>query len=253
MEKMKIQMYPDYGDALFWDEEGCCIGDYENIWIGENEIDLSSIDGLKEWFDDWDTESLYQTHHWTDAQWREWWAKGLEFAKAVNELLPTDVDLYYISLKDPIFNVRPEDTNDGGLFNEGEPIKLLKAGTYIFECYPMPWTEIELGIIGKNIGNNPIEVSLDLSYEDIQAIVDMINWAWDNEWLEHSTSETAWTELLQKHIPQLYNKIQPLAHHLFCTKYPNSDHLKGFGEYEIFCPDEIVEFTGYSSKDYYLK
>ena len=243
-------MYPDYGDALFWDEEGCCIGDYENIWIGENEIDLSSIDGLKEWFDDWDTESLYQTHHWTDAQWREWWAKGLEFAKAVNKLLPADVDLYYFSLKDPIFNVKPEDTNDGGFFNEGEPIKILKAGTYTFECYPMPWTEIELGL-EKNIGNTPIAVSLELSFEDIQAIVEMTNWAWNNEWFEKSSSETVFTELLQQKLPNMFDKIQPLVHQQFCIKYPNSEKLDGFGVYEIFCPDEIVEYTGYSRKDYY--
>ena len=144
--RTKIQMYPDYGDALFWDEEGSCTGVYETIWIDENEIDLSSIDGLKEWFGDWENESLYQAHHWTDEQWREWWAKGLEFAKAVNKLLPADVDLHYFSLKNLIFKVRPEDTNDGGLFNEGEPVKLLKTGTYIFDCYPMPWTEIELGM-----------------------------------------------------------------------------------------------------------
>ena len=249
-QRTKIQMYPDYGEALFWDEEGCCIGGYDTIWIGENKIDLSGIDDLKEWFDDWDTESLYQTHHWTDNQWREWWAKGLEFAKTVQKLLPTNVDLYYFSIKDPIFNVRPEDTDDGGLFNEGDPIKLLKAGTYIFECYPMPWTEIELGL-EKNIGNSPITVSLNLSYEEIQAIVDMVNWAWDNEWFEDSTSETVCTELLQKCNPQLYNKIQPLVHKQFCTQYPNSENINGFGVYEIFYPDEIVDFTDYSSKDYY--
>ena len=80
--------------------------------------------GREEWYYDWHRESLYQRHHWTDIQWREWWAKGLEFAKAVNELLPDDVDLYYFSLKDPLWKVRPEDTDDGGIFNEGEPIRL---------------------------------------------------------------------------------------------------------------------------------
>ena len=250
-------MYPDYGDALFWDEEGCCTGVYDTIWISEDnneiEIDLSSIDELKEWFCDWETESLYQTHHWTDSQWREWWAKGVEFAKAVNKLLPDDVELYYFSLKEPLWKVRPEDTNDGGLFNDGEPIKFLKAGTYCFDCYPMPWTEIDLGLESKSIGNNEISVMLVLSDDDIQAIVDMMNWAWDNEWFEHSTSETACTELLIKHIPQLYNKLYPLVHKQFCNKYPNSEDVRGFGEYEISCPDEILEFASYSKKDYYLK
>ena len=131
-DRTKIQMYPDYGDSLFWDKEGCCIGGCKYLYVGEEgseiEIDLSNIMELMEWYYDWHWESLYQRHHWTDIQWREWWAKGLELAKAVNELLPDDVDLFYFSFKDPLWKVRPEDTNDGGIFNEGEPIKLLKAG-----------------------------------------------------------------------------------------------------------------------------
>ena len=61
-ERIKIQMYPDYGDSLFWDEEGCCIGGCENLFVGENgseiEIDLSNIEGLEEWYYDWHRDSL---------------------------------------------------------------------------------------------------------------------------------------------------------------------------------------------------
>ncbi len=245
-------MNPDYGNALFWDKDGCCNGGYGSLFIGETEITLSSISGLKVWYEDWNTESLYQTHHWTDTQWREWWTKGLELAKAVNKVLLEDVDLYYFSIRDPIWKVRPEDTNDGGLFNEGEPINLLKAGEYVFECNPMPWTEIDLGM-EKNIGNSPIAVSMKLSYEDIQAIIDMMNWAWDNEWFEHSTSETVCSQLLKKQLPQLYEKVKTIAHQIFCKRFPGSEHLEGYGVYEIFCPDEIIEFASYSRKDYYLK
>ena len=60
-------------------------------------------------------------------------------------------------------------------------------------------------------------------------------------------------QLNQLRLPHLYNKVQPIAHEIFCTDYPNSDHIEGFGIYEIFCPDEIVEFAAYSSKDYYQK
>ena len=256
-EKIKILMLPDYADALFWDEEGCCIGGYDTIWLGEDnneiEIDLSSIKGLKEWFVEWDVETLSQTHHWTDEQWREWWAKGVELAKAVNKLLPDNVYLDYFSLNDPLWKVRPEDTDDGGLFNYGESITLLKPGTYIFECFIMSWTEDELGPDCKFDGSNPIEVLLELSYSDIEAIVDMINWSWDNHWMDHSTSDTPCAELLKTHLPHIYNKVQPIAHEIFCACYPNSEHFEGFGEYEIFSPDEIVEFAGYSRKDYYLK
>lgn len=121
-------MFPDYGGALFWDEEGRCIGGYDNLYAGEgeNEIELDplNIEGLEEWYYDRDGKSLYQTNHWTDSQWKEWWVKGLEFAKAVKAKLPANVELYYFSLLDPIWKVRPEDTNDGGLFNEGKPIKI---------------------------------------------------------------------------------------------------------------------------------
>lgn len=262
-EKIKILMSPDYANALFWDvdgiwnAEGCCIGGYDEIYLGEDgeeiTIDLSKINGLKEWFIDWDNKTIYPTNPWTDSQWREWWAKGLEFAKAVNELLPDNIELKYFTLKDPVWEARPEDSDDGGLFNYGEPITLLKAGTYIFECFIMPWTEYELGPDSKYNRNNPIEVPLQLSYTDIQSIVDMMNWAWDNGWMEHSTSETVLTELLKTRLPHLYNKVQPLAHELFCAEYPNSEHFEGFGVYEIFCPEEIIEFAAYSSKDYYLK
>ena len=250
-------MSPDYADALFWDEEGCCIGDYDTIWLGEDnneiEIDLTSIKGLKEWFIEWDVETLSPKHHWTDEQWREWWAKGVELANKVNKLLPDNVYLDYFSLKDPLWKAKPEDSDDGGLFNYGEPITLLKPGTYIFECFIMPWTESELGPDCKFDGNNPIEVPLKLSYSDIQTIVNMMNWAWDNHWMEHSTSETACTELLKTHLSHIYNKVQPIAHQIFCASYPYSENIDGFGVYEIFCPDEIVEYTGYSRKDYYLK
>lgn len=252
----KILMNPDYANALFWDEEGCCIGGYDEICIGEegNEvtIDLSCISGLKEWFTEWDHNTAYPTIPWTDSQWRDWWAKGVEFAKAINLLLPDNVELNYFSLKDPVWKVKPEDTNDGGLFNYGEPIAFLKAGTYDFECFIMPWTEYELGSDCKFNGSNPITVSLELSNDDIQDIVDMMKWAWDNQWMEKSTSETVCTKLLQTRLPHIYEKVQPMVHKIFCEHYPNSKHLKGFGIYEIFCPDEILDFASVSSKDYYL-
>ena len=50
-ERNKIQMYPDYGDSLFWNEEGCSIGGYGSLCLGEDgseiEIDLSNMFRLK--------------------------------------------------------------------------------------------------------------------------------------------------------------------------------------------------------------
>lgn len=242
----KILMKPDYGEALFWNEEGCCIGGYDVIYIGEdgNEtaIYLSSIIGLKEWFHEWDSNTLYLTH-WTDSQWRIWWKRGMEFAKVVNQLLPNNVVLEYFSLNDPIWKVKPEDTDDGGLFNNGGPITLLKAGIYNFECYIMPWTAYELGSDSKYNHDNPIIVSLHLSYDDIQDLVDMIKWAHENYLMEKSTSETVCSKLLQTRLPHLYDKIHLIAHEMFCADYPNRENIAGFGVYEIFCPDEIYDFA----------
>lgn len=114
----------------------------------------------------------------------------------------------------------------------------IETGIYIFECFPMPWTEIDLGL---GIGCESFEIPLELSNEDIQSLVDMVHWAWDNEYFDHSASETVCTKLLNKLAPQIFERIQPLAHQKFCRKYPNSENVRGFGVYEFFIPDEIIE------------
>lgn len=125
---MKILMDPDYADALFWDEEMYNIGGWDCLFIGETGnsigVDLSSVDGLKDWYIEWDSESLYHPQHWTDSQWNEWWERGLKLAKEVKKLLPENVDLLYFTLQDPIWITRPEEAEDGGIFNYGEPIKI---------------------------------------------------------------------------------------------------------------------------------
>lgn len=115
----------------------------------------------------------------------------------------------------------------------------LRAGIYIFECYPMPWSVYELGCKRDCY----VKLLIDLSDKNIHDLVEMMNWAWDNEWFEHSTSETVCTELLKKHIPQLFERIQPLVHQQFCRKYPNIKKVQGFGVYEIFIPDEIIKYA----------
>ena len=57
-----------------------------------------------------------------------------------------------------------------------------KAGTYCFECDLMPWTICDLG----ETSDGTIFVNIELSAVEIQALVDMMHWAWDNEWFDHS-------------------------------------------------------------------
>ena len=118
----------------------------------------------------------------------------------------------------------------------------LKAGKYSFECYPMPWSLYELG---EN-DDCSVLVSLYLSDEEIQDIVKMMKWAWNNDWFEHSTSETVCTELLKKYLPKMFERVQTLALDQFLREYPNSEGIKDFGVFEIFVPDEILDYASNS-------
>ena len=115
----------------------------------------------------------------------------------------------------------------------------LEAGQYIFECFLMPWTAYEL------TGNYEVEidVSIDLSLEEIQGLINMMHWAWKNDLFEYSTSEMVCTYLLEEHQPQIYNRVYPLVHKLFCDRYPNGNNAEGFGDYEIFIPDKIEDIA----------
>lgn len=146
-------------------------------------------------------------------------------------------------MEERIINNVPVKIDSIEINNDGASIAFLKSGTYIFECFNMPWTEYELRSDRKFNDNNPIEVAVQLSTSDIQDIIDMMKWAWDNHWMERSISETVCSKLLQTRLPHLYDQVQRMAHKIFCEQYPNSEHINEFGVYEIFCPDEIVDFA----------
>lgn len=116
-------MYPDYGNALFWDINGVCCGETDFLYLdNDTEIDLHNIDGLDEWYKQWQSESLYLKHHWSEAEWLEWRERGIKLAKEVKALLPSTIELYYMWNTDTLWEVKPEDSNDGGLMKCGVPI-----------------------------------------------------------------------------------------------------------------------------------
>lgn len=118
-------MWPDYGTAVFWDIDGANCGDCDCLFLADDtKIDLSGISGLKEWFSEWDSESLYHTKGWGDLQWQEWWQRGFELAKQIKKLLPETVDFYYMWKTDTIWKLRPEETNDGGIFAGEIPLEV---------------------------------------------------------------------------------------------------------------------------------
>lgn len=118
-------------------------------------------------------------------------------------------------------------------------MKKIKAGKYSFDCYLMPWTLYELG----DKKTESLKVSIDLTDGDIRDLVKMMKWAWENEWFEHTTSETVFTELLKKYVPSLYERIFQQAHQQFCNIIPDNENLSDFGVYEIFPPDKIVDYA----------
>lgn len=116
----------------------------------------------------------------------------------------------------------------------------LTAGTYCFDCFFMDYTGDELGV---DAGNSPIHIYVDLSEEELQALVKMMLRAWDYDCLDHYDLETEYANLLKKHMPSLHDKVYQLAHQQFCQKYPNSEGGEGFGKYEIYVPDEVIEYA----------
>ena len=114
----------------------------------------------------------------------------------------------------------------------------LKAGKYVFDCYPMPWSIYELGI-----SDDLIKVSIELSIDDIKGLIKMMEWAWENNWFDHSTSETAWTTLLKMHMPIVFYRVHPLVVEQFLSKYPDSKNITGFGIFDIYIPDEILDYA----------
>ena len=93
-----IHMWPDWGEACFWDDRGIGCGDTHYLLFGdeqnEREIDLAGIDGLHEWYNEFDCQSIPEG---MSAEKRiQWLAKGWDVAKRVRQVLPPHVDLYYM-------------------------------------------------------------------------------------------------------------------------------------------------------------
>ena len=81
---------------LFWNDEDVGIGDGDSIEINDEEISLSFLIGLKEWFCQADKYAPYtEVSTFTTEGMEEWINKGYEYALQVNKMLPKDIDLHY--------------------------------------------------------------------------------------------------------------------------------------------------------------
>lgn len=106
-EKTTIKMMPDTSCSLFWQEDGTCCGDAENLSYGgerntETNVNLN-IPGLREWLDEYmwrclvpreageiTPDELSRTFGWKDFHKR-----GLALAAQVKKLLSPNVELLY--------------------------------------------------------------------------------------------------------------------------------------------------------------
>lgn len=96
--KEVIQMWCDYGDALFWgrgdDMYGACIGGTDEIYTySAGTIELSRIEGLQEWYKEWRQAALPENDDETLSE--EWVERGRNLALKVREILPDTIDLFF--------------------------------------------------------------------------------------------------------------------------------------------------------------
>lgn len=126
VESINVLMMPEHDNALFWSDAGKCVGGLKTISPRDDiRIDLSDVDGLQEWYYEWEDEIYYHTNHWNNQQWKDWWNRGLQIAREVRKVLPREVKLYYFSVNDRVWVVRPEDTIGGGVFDLGVAMRVV--------------------------------------------------------------------------------------------------------------------------------
>ncbi|MBR5964671.1 MAG: hypothetical protein IK015_00940 [Treponema sp.] len=108
-EKTTIKMMPDTSCSLFWQEDGTCCGDAENLSYGgernaETNVNLN-IPGLQEWFDEYmwrclvpcETGEITPDELSRTFDWKDFHKRGLALAAQVKKNLPSNVELLYCS------------------------------------------------------------------------------------------------------------------------------------------------------------
>ena len=112
VDRAFVEFWPTE-NTLFLDSAYDSCGDYKtlHIEIRENvfvDIDISSINGLQDWHEEFIKDYYDDNSGKTDEKWNVWFDKGLELAKCVKALLPNNVDLYYLYDSKPIFLTRKD-------------------------------------------------------------------------------------------------------------------------------------------------
>ena len=88
-----IHMWAEWSNALFW-KKGCYgNADCLHIDTPPYEIDLTCIDGLREWYDEFDNQDPLKDR--PDDEYYDWLTRGWELALKIRQLLPPYVELFY--------------------------------------------------------------------------------------------------------------------------------------------------------------
>ena len=93
--KETVHMWVEWGDGLFWDQQGRCCGNAEEFEIDTEptRVNLRDIPEIRGWYDEFDAGDPLA--EWTEEQFKSWHKKGWELAKKVRAKLPAEVDLFY--------------------------------------------------------------------------------------------------------------------------------------------------------------
>jgi hypothetical protein len=100
-----IQMWAEWGDALFWVCDGCC-GDCSTLYCDTGIFDLSNITGLKEWYDEFNNSLSEEP--WSENRENKWYQRGYKLALQIREILPDNIELcyYWLTFKHDIEDVQ---------------------------------------------------------------------------------------------------------------------------------------------------
>ena len=86
-----VIMWAEWSNALFWC--GRCLGNPDRIYADGKWIDLSDINGLREWYEEFDNSE--PCVEWEKNELEDWMRRGRQFAFEIRRRLPANIDLYY--------------------------------------------------------------------------------------------------------------------------------------------------------------
>lgn len=89
-----ILMRAESGGGLFWNGERC--GNADSINIDGKEIDLTDIEGLRQWYEEFERHAT--ENMWEEEKFNDWLKRGRELAFKIRKNLPASINLFYYSV-----------------------------------------------------------------------------------------------------------------------------------------------------------